>query len=274
MNEHIVKDGTYIPVNLNTYPAIPDTPLLNPEIVHNFDFEHNYPFLDKSFKGRLLNFGIYAGIFFLVFPINLFKYGLKIKGRKNLRKNRKLFKNGAMTVANHVYRWDYLAILQAVKYRRMWFPTRALQIQSKDSNLIRGAGGIPIPKTTAALRRFYKAFDELHAKKKWIHLFPESCRWDYYEPIRPFKKGTFKMALMYNLPVIPMVFSYREPGKLRRLLGKTDPLITLNIGEPILAEKDSSKSRNEICLDMLKKAHHQMQQMAGIEKNLWPETLD
>ncbi len=134
MNEHIVKDGTYIPVNLNTYPAIPDTPLLNPEIVHNFDFEHDYPFLDKSFKGRLLNFGIYAGIFFLVFPINLFKYGLKIKGRKNLRKNRKLFKNGAMTVANHVYRWDYLAILQAVKYRRMWFPTRALQIQSKDAN--------------------------------------------------------------------------------------------------------------------------------------------
>ena len=53
MNEHIVKDGTYIPVNLNTYPSIPDTPLLNPEIVHNYDIEGDYPFLDKSLKGRL-----------------------------------------------------------------------------------------------------------------------------------------------------------------------------------------------------------------------------
>ncbi len=273
MNSHIVKDGTYIPVTLDSFPEIPDTPLLAPKIVHNYDIENNYPFLDKSFKARFLNFAEYAGIFALVFPIQRIRYGLKIIGRDKLRKNRKLLKNGAMTVSNHVYRWDYLAVLQAVKFRRMWFPARAVQVQSTDSGLIRAAGGIPIPSTLGALRRFYAAFDELHKKRKWIHIFPESCRWDYYEPIRPFKTGTFKMALKYELPVIPMAFSFREPGPLRKFFGVKHPLITLTIGDPVVADKDSGKSRNEMSLEMLKNAHSQIVKMAGIEKNMWPETL-
>lgn len=273
MNSHIVKDGTYIPVTLDSFPEIPDTPLLEPKIVHNFDIENNYPFLDKSFKARFLNFAEYAGIFLIVFPLQRIRYGLKIIGKEKLRKNRKLFKNGAMTVSNHVYRWDYLAVLQAVKFRRMWFPARAAQVQSTDSAMIRAAGGIPIPETMAGLRRFYAAFDELHKKHKWIHVFPESCRWDFYQPIRPFKTGTFKLALKYDLPVIPMAFSFREPGPLRKFFGVKHPLITLTIGEPVLADKGTGKSRTQISLEMLKNAHKQIEEMAGIEKNMWPESL-
>lgn len=274
IKEHIVKAGTYIPIELTKFPIIPDKSMQKPKIVHNYDIEHNYPFLDKSFKGRLRNFGIYAGIFLMVFPLNHIRYGLRIKGKKNIRKNKALLKNGAMTVSNHVYRWDFLAVLEAVKYRRMWFPARALQIQSMDSNLIRGAGGIPIPTTISALRDFYASFDELHQKKKWIHVFPESCRWDYYQPIRPFKKGTFKMAYKYNLPIIPMVFTFRRPGGIYKLFGVTHPLITLHIGEIILPQGKEGQSKNEICNAMLENAHKQMENMAGIEQNMWPTTLD
>lgn len=270
MNEHIVKENTYIPTDISSFPEIPDQPLLEPKLIYNADFENNYPFLDRSFKARLLNFGIYLGIYTLVFPLQKIRYGLKIEGRKNITKNKKLFKNGAMTVSNHVYRWDFLAVLQAVRYRRMWFPVKAYQVNSKDRNFIRGAGGIPIPSTIGAFRHYNKAFDTLHAEKRWMHVFPESCRWDYYEPIRPFKLGAFKMAYGYKIPVIPCVISFRKPTGLRKLLGVKHPLITVSVGEPILPEQKEGLSKTENCRAMLENAHAQMVKMAGIEKNMWP----
>lgn len=274
IKEHIVEDGIYIPIDFSNFPSVPDQPLVKPVIIHNFDFENNYPFYDKSFKGRLLNLALYTGIFFIAFPANKIRYGLKIKGKENLRKNKKLLKDGAMTVSNHIYRWDFISILSAVKYRRMWFPARALQVQSKDSNFVRGAGGIPIPETISGIKGFYKAFDQLHKEKRWIHVFPESCRWDFYEPIRPFTKTTFKMAMKYDLPVIPMAFSYRKPTGIYKLFGCKHPLITLTIGEPIFIDKESGLSKNEVCNNILLEAHHQITKMAGIKQNMWPENLD
>lgn len=269
MDNHIVTNTTYIPIPLEQFPSIPDQPLLNPKIVYDVDIEHNYPFLDKSLKARILNFAIYAGIFILVFPLNFLLYGLKIKGKKNLRKNKKLFKNGAITISNHVYRWDYLAVLQAVKYRRMWFPARAAQVKSSDAKLIRGAGGIPIPQTISALKSFNQAFDELHSKKKWLHIFPESCRWDFYQPIRPFKKGAFSFSYKYDLPIIPMVISYRKPTGLWKLFKIKHPLLTLTIGEPVLPSKYKDLGRKECTKLLCEECHSQMVKMAGIEKNMW-----
>lgn len=274
MNEHIVKDGTYIPVDLGEFPSKPDQPMLSPKIVKHVDIEHNYPFLDKSFKSKLIHYLVYFVIYHLVFIVQFFRYGLRIKGRKefkkSLRKNRKAFKNGAITVSNHVYRWDFLAVLQAVRFRAMYFPARDVQVMSSDAGFIRAAGGIPVPSTIAGMRGFYKAFDELAKKKIWIHVFPESCRWDFYEPIRPFKNGAFKMAVRYNRPVVPLVISYRKPSGLYKLLKVTHPLITISIGEPVFPDFAEGKTKNEIAGEMRENAHSQMVSMAGIEKNMWP----
>lgn len=274
MNNHIVTEGTFIPVPLDQFPAIPDQPMLNPPILHDVDLEHNYPFLDKSPKAQLGNFLIYMGIFCLVFPLNILRYGLKIKGKKNIRKNKKMFKNGAITISNHVYRWDYLAVLQAVKFRRMWFPARGLQVKGADAKLVRGAGGIPIPETISALKSFNQAFDELHSKKKWIHVFPESCRWDFYQPIRPFKKGAFTFSYKYDLPIIPMVISYRKPTGLRKLINPKQPLITLTVGEPVAPAKYKDLGRKECCRLLCEECHAQMVKMAGIEQNMWQPVSD
>ena len=65
--EHIVKDGTYIPVPLAQFPDIPDQPMFNPTIVRHIELDENFPYLDKSFKGRLRSALIYTIIFLLVF---------------------------------------------------------------------------------------------------------------------------------------------------------------------------------------------------------------
>lgn len=265
---HVNMDGTFVPKTDIVFPENPNSAFLSPNIIKEIKVDNDYHFLPTTFSEKLWNIFTYFIIFLLVFPVNKIRYGLKIMGRKNLRKNKKLFKNGAITVSNHVYRWDYLSCLQAVRYRRMWFPARYVQLCGKDGTIIKGAGGIPIPPSISGMKGFNQAFDTLHSKKKWIHCFPEGFRWDYYQPIRPFLKGIFTMAVKYELPVIPLAISYREPKGIYKLLKIKHPLITISIGEPILIDKNLSKKENT--QKLRKEAHEQIVKMSGIEKNKWP----
>ena len=270
MKEHIVKEGTFIPKTGINYPEKPDEFIYQPVFIkERKTVDENYPFEDKSFFAKFRHFIIYTAIFTAVFALHPFVYGLRIKGKENIRKNRKLFKNGAITICNHVYKWDFLAVLQAVKYRALTFPARSDLAFTKDAFQVLGAGGIPLPETISAAKKFNETFDNIHAKKKWIHIFPEACRWDFYQPIRPFKFGAFSFAYRYEIPVIPMVITYRPRTGFYKIFRKrkNDPLITLTIGKPILP--DMTQPRKHSSQKMLEEAHAWMEQAAGIEQNCW-----
>jgi 1-acyl-sn-glycerol-3-phosphate acyltransferase len=244
--------------------------------IYSVTVDKDYPFLDKSLRFRFMHRLIYMGIFTLVFILSPLRLGLKIDGREILRKYRRLLKNGAMTVSNHIQRWDFLFVLQAVRFRQMYFPAWKENLMGPDRNLIRFAGGIPVPEDIQAIRYFNLAFDELHRRKKWIHLFPEATRWDYFQPIRPFKKGGFTMAYRYGLPVIPIAFSYRKPSfpfTLVNLLRKQKlPMVTLRIGEPLLP--DTGLSRKEAVQKLRKNCHEAIVDLAGIRNNPYPAEGD
>jgi 1-acyl-sn-glycerol-3-phosphate acyltransferase len=230
--------------------------------------DEHYPFLDKSPGFRIMSALMYLGIFVLVFALSTVRFGLRIEGKKILKKHRKLLRNGALTVSNHTLRWDLLIVLQAVRFRRLYFPAWKENLAGPDRDLIRLAGGIPVPTATHAMKNFNTAFDELHRKKKWFHVFPEGSNWNYYHFIRPFKKGMFTVAYNYGLPVIPMAFSYRESRGLYKILKKGYPLITLRIGEPILP--DLSKSRKEAVALLRAQTHRKIVELAGINNNPFP----
>lgn len=270
--EHMVKDGIYIPETSITYPENPYDFIVPAKKIYDIKIDENYPFIDNSLKGRLLRLKIYTGAFLFAFPANLFRYGLKINGKKNLRAARKLIKKGALTISNHVYRWDFLAILYACRYHRMWVPVRTEHVQGSEAGMIRGIGGIPLAETLAGGRKFNDAFEKLHAKGERIHFFPEGSRWDFYQPIRPFKKGVFTLAKRWNVPVIPMAFSYRKPTGIFKLFAKNHPLVTLNIGTAVYP--DSELSKKEACDKMRQEAHKQMTELAGIIQNRWPASLE
>jgi 1-acyl-sn-glycerol-3-phosphate acyltransferase len=145
-------------------------------------------------------------------------------------------------------------------------------LMGPDRHLIRLVGGIPVPDEVHLMRYFNQAFDELHEKRKWIHVFPESSKWDYYQPIRPFKKGMFTLAYRYNLPVIPLAFSYRKPRGLylllNALLKRNNPLVTLTIGEPILP--DPALGRKEAVRKLREDCHRRIVALAGIRDNPFP----
>jgi 1-acyl-sn-glycerol-3-phosphate acyltransferase len=264
----MTQETPYVPRLGLKYPEKPDEHMnKTPELIKLVVDEH-YPFIDKSLAFRLKSALLHLGIFTLVFCIAPIRFALRIEGRSILKKNRKLLRDGALTVSNHMLRWDFLMVLQAIRYRRSYFPAWQENLTGPDRNLIRLAGGIPVPKDIHTIKYFNQAFDELHERKKWFHVFPESSNWHYFQPIRPFKKGMFAMAYKYNLPVIPMAFSYRESKGLYRLLKKGYPLITLRIGEPILP--DRSLSRKEAVTVLREQTHRKIVELAGITDNPYP----
>jgi len=268
----------YVPELGIEYPPNPDDRMIEARVVREVHVDENYAFLDKSLKFRLSRGLLYFGIFTIVFALSSALFGLSVKGRGVLRKHRALLKNGAMTASNHVHRWDFLFVLRATRFRAMYFPVKKEHLSGPDGRRIQLAGGIPVPGDIRTMRRFNEAFDEIRARKTWLHVFPESTRFDYFQPIRPFKKGVFTMAHRYDLPVVPMAFSYSKPrptpaNLLRSARGKKRlPMITLRIGEPILPDKNLP--RKEAVQKLRKDCHDAVVRLAGIRENRFPAEGD
>ena len=151
------------------YPEKLDGRMVPIKAVRNVIVDEHYPFLNTTITFKIKRLLIYLVICTLMVVLAFFRFGLRIEGKKILRRHRRLLKDGAMTVANHVHRWDFPFVVQAVCCRTMYFPVWKEQLNGSDAGLIRGAGGIPIPDGISTIKFFNKAFDEIRARKKWIH---------------------------------------------------------------------------------------------------------
>lgn len=269
-----VREEVYVPEPIADFPGDDPFKRMTPirGELKDIQFDATYTYLDKTLKFKMLNFLIYFVTWILAFPVNRIRYGLKIEGREKIRRHRKLFANGVMTVCNHVHRWDMICVLQAMRYRKAWIPMYANAFRGNDGFLMKTIGGIAIPEKRSGLRAFDKAMDDLIQSKQWIHIFPESCSWRYYAPLRPFKTGAFNMAYRYALPIIPMMISFRPRTGWRRFFCKEEPLITIHVGDPIVP--DLNAPRKEETARMRDLAHQTMLDMAGIVSNPWPSSID
>jgi len=270
----------YVPDLNITYSSKLDQHIMKMNYAHDLTLDENYPFLDKSFGFRFVRAMEHFVIYTIVFPLCSLRFGLKIEGRNILKKHRALLKDGAMTISNHIHKWDMLFVLKAIRYRSIYFPVWKENLKTTDRGFVRYTGGIPIPESVSLMKYFNQAFDDVRAKKKWIHAYPETAMFYFFQPIRPFKKGVFTMAYRYNLPVIPIAFSYRKPrfpytlvNVFRSITGNQKlPMITLRVGEPLLF--DTSLNRKEAVLKMRKDCHEAVVRLAGISNNPYPAEGD
>ena len=269
-----VREEVYVPEPVEEFSG--DNPFTRMAPIRgelkDIRFDGTYPYLDKSLKFKIGHFLVYLALWIVAFPVNRIRYGLEIVGREKIRRNRELFANGMMTVCNHVHRWDMICVLQAMRYREAWIPMYAQPFRGKDGFWMKTIGGIAIPEERSGLREFDKALEELHEKKQWIHIFPESCSWKFYAPLRPFKIGTFNMAYRYALPIVPLMITFRPRIGWRRLFCKGEPLLTIHVGDPIVPNLD--RPRKEETARMRDLAHKTMLDMAGIVSNPWPSSID
>lgn len=269
-----VKDGVFVPDMENKFseehPYVHMFPIIK---VKHIDFDENYPYYDDSLWFKFHHFICMTTVHTLLNIGMRFRWGLRVKGQEILKKYKKELANGALTIANHCYRLDAVSVLIATRAWNTRIPVFGENMETKEHWTIWSVGGVPIPATMAATKKFNEAFDRIHENKWWIHVFPEECRWDFYKPIRPFRKGAFTMAYRYDLPIIPCCITFRERKGIHKLFGqKGDPCITITLGEPIIPNKENNR-KDEI--DRLRQESQQtLIHMAGIENNTWPIAMD
>ena len=176
----------------------------------------------------------------IVFPLMRLTHGLRIYGKKNLRKHKKELRGGAITVSNHVFMWDYLCVLKAIRPHISYFPAWKTNFESGFQPYMRIIGGMPIPEGDVhSMISFKKDMDRVVESGRWLHVFPEGSMWYFYPDIRPLKLAAFTYAAKYNKPLIPISMSFRPRKGFRRLFGK-GPLVDLHVAEPVYADPSLS----------------------------------
>lgn len=230
-------------------------------------FDKDYPYVDYSKGFAFKRFWVRLLLRVLVFPWGRVKMGIKIKGKKNIKRNKELLKNGAITISNHVHYWDYICIMKAVhNFKWPYLLSWDKNINGDSGPLVRLVGGIPIPEhDNEATMALDKSIKRLLNDGNFIQIYAEGSMWEYYAPIRPFKNGAASIAIKNNVPILPMAFTYRKPGWFRRKVLKQPAAVTLNVGKPVFADPSLEKSAQ--VKDLTIRAHEAVCVLAGFNEN-------
>ena len=226
-------------------------------------FDKDYPYWDTSKSFRFKQWWVRLLLKILVFPVARFKLGLKIEGREHLKKNKAILKQGAISIANHVHLWDYISIMKAIRPRKSNVLVWAPNIRGENGALMRLVGGIPIPENDLrATAAYLHDVEDLLNKGGWLHLYPEGSMWEYYQPIRPFKRGASFLSCHFNKPIVPLAFSYRKPSRLRKALFHMPACFTLKVGEPLFPNMELEGKERE--KDLTKRCFESVCHLAGM----------
>ena len=233
-------------------------------------FDKDYPYIDtsKSFLRKQKWFRVLLNT--LVFPVTWITLGLKVKGKENLKKYKDVLDKGVVSVCNHVHLFDYLGIMSVIRPRHPYVLTWAPNVRGENGKNMRMVGCVPIPENDMqATVSYFNAIEKLLNDGGWLHVYSEGSMWEYYAPIRPFKKGPAYFACLHNKPILPMAYSYRKPTWIRKIFGQP-ARFTLNIGEPIYPNLDLPKHEREA--DLTIRSHQAVCRLAGInpEENIYP----
>ena len=244
------------------YPDKCDEHMITVKHLRDVNLDTNYPYLQNSFWFRCQRVLLLVCMHTIMPPLLWIRHGLHIHGKEKLKQHKELFKDGMITISNHVFMWDYICLMLALRPRLGFFPAWKVNLEGPNGPLIRMAGGIPVP--TDNLRpmvKFKQAMETVLARGDWMHFFPEGSMWFYYPDIRPPKKAVFKYAVEFDRPILPFTFSFRPRKGLWKLIGRS-PLVDLNVGDPIY--RDKSLPKLEAIKKMQQDAYSIMQAMNGI----------
>lgn len=208
------------------------TNLKRVEIPEDFNYNKGkvYRFFSNAFY-----FGIAIPILYLITHC----YGIKIKGKENLKK---LNGENCFFYSNHTSFLDVLDIQTRVSPGRR---TDILGYSDSLSNKFLGAitqflGYMPIPDSPKTFRKFQKALEERVTKLNHnIIIYPEAHIWPFYTDIRPFISTSFKYPAKLNRPIVPVTACYRKSKISKRAK------ITLYISEPIYPQEYLSVNENK-----------------------------
>ena len=195
-----------------------------------------FKYVHKDLFSRVFSWFIYwlFAIPLLWIPVRLI-YGVRVRGRKNLRLARH---KGVFFYCNHTQIVDAMMTqLYVAGFRRTYV------VADQDATSIKGIrylvqslGCIPVPKTPSEHQKYVECLKYRIAQHRGISVFPEAHIWPYSTHIRPFGDDAFVYPAELGAAVVPMCVTYRK----RRILKFAKPAITIHVGKPVFPDPSLS----------------------------------
>ena len=217
------------------------------ESYRRFDYDYipfgTYSMPDGKYPYRQKGFGkaaqaVIRGVLRVCGPVLLkVAYGCRVEGKEHLRALREK-KQGAICVSNHVALLDTLFVRQAIGHFHTYF-TMAPWNNKRGLGgwFIRRGGMWAFSADLAAMRNLMHEMKTRLEEGGIVHFYAEQAMWTNYQKPRPMKDGAFYYAVRYNVPVLPVFFTFKvnKKGCMRKLV--------IHILPPVAP--DASLPRNE-----------------------------
>ena len=173
----------------------------------------NYNFISKNLLLDFITDILMIPIALILYLVAKIFLGFKVTDRENLIKNR-----GVVTISNHIHYIDCTLIGLITYPRKTYFPTLEENFKIPViRHLVKFLHGIPIPKSKKGKDKFYSDVIKELDNNVVLHMYPEGSLWPYYEDVRSFKYGAFKIAVLANVPIVPIKFEFEEPSGIYKI---------------------------------------------------------
>ena len=156
-------------------------------------------------------------------------FGLRIKGRRNIKVLRGRGRSGYLIFGNHTH------FVDAFIPTFLSFPRKASIVTAADAvsvpllhNVVEMLGAVPIAPGLGGARNLVGEMRK-RVKSQTLTVFPEAHLWPYYNGIRPFPANAFSFPYMLDSPVVVFVTTYRK----RRIFPNVlPPALTITVSPP------------------------------------------
>ena len=142
----------------------------------------------------------------------------EIKGMENYR----AVSSGAVITCNHFSVLDNYAVYRAIRGDFKKGQNLYKVIREGNYTNFKGLFGfffrhcntLPLSSNPKTMVKFLKSVKTLLNRGEKILIYPEQAMWWNYKKPRPMKNGAFKIAVMSNVPVIPVFITMEDTQKL------------------------------------------------------------
>lgn len=227
------------------------------------EIKDNYNYLTRGVVFKFFgNLFYYIIAYPIIWLINKIKYGVKVKGKKNLKK----IKGGYIIMGNHSCFFDqcFDSVMVAFPRKNYIVANKGVVEVPVARFLVKTLGALPLPDTPRGLANLNNAIGKIVKKGGCVTIYPEAHLWPYYTGVRSIPPASFHYAIKNDVPVVPVAVTYRY-AKGKNYL-KKKPKVNLTIMEPIYANKDLSSA--DCKKDMAKRTEDALRSVIETDDNV------
>jgi len=197
------------------------------------NFQKPYKFIYTQWWFNLFGVPFCILVVILSYLISFFFLGLKIVGRKKVRKLMR--KNGCVLVSNHCHYFDtvYAGVHLWPKRVHISVAQRNLEVPIVRT-ILRLVYAFPIPSSATGLKMITKSIGNILRKKQHVLFLPEGNLIHLNQTIYRFRLGAFQQSYIHQAPLIPMVYVLKRRSLFGNELPKNWVKMICIYGDPVM----------------------------------------